>query len=281
MILSMSPYFLGCTAPIYETAREIVRNGIFRGYYSMDIEADTAAGPTRALFVQTGLTPVSFRMVPGLDEEEGVFEQALARAPAMLEQAAEAGYRTATSWIFPGSDTMPPEQYRKRIVERLCRLREVLSPFGIPLGVELVAAKTRREVYRYPIGSTTKALLQLLAEAGGSGLGVCLDCFHAYSTGNLDAEYAAITDAGQLTAVHISDAIPGVPPAEQQDQDRRLPGETGVIDLSGLFRRLETLGYTGAVVLEPIDKRFARQPFAVTLQQAEQAAARVWPEGLL
>lgn len=277
MIAAISPFFLGSRDSIYDTAGLISSQGIFQGYYSMDIAADTAKGAARELFARSGIVPVSFRMVPGLDETAERFHEALPLARELIEKAAQAGYQTATTWILPGSNTLHQEAYHTQMIERLQIMSELLAPYNIPLGVELVAPETMRREYRYPIGCRTTDLLALLARVGRANVGVCMDCFHAYCTGQPEAEYGAITDVSQLVIVHISDAVRGVPPSEQQDQDRRLPGESGVIDCAQVFDWLRKLNYQGAVVLEPIDARFEKQGFAKSLQQAGEAVRRVWP----
>jgi len=42
---------------------------------------------------------------------------------------------------------------------------------------------------------------------------------------------------------------------EQIDNDRRLPMETGVIDLPGFIKKLAAMGYDGPVTPEPFSKR--------------------------
>lgn len=278
MIPAISPVFLGCRDSIYHTAEELAATGVFRGYYSMDIRADTAGAPTKRLFEQNGLSPVSFRMIPDLDEESECFEQDFIKAPALVHKAAEAGYCSATTWIMPGSHTLEPEQYRAQIVERLQRMCELLGQFDLVLAVEMVAPKTLQQTFRYPINCTTRELLNLIARVGSKNIGVCLDTFHAYCLGDVAGEYAAITEPQQLAIVHINDAVAGVPPELQLDQDRRLPGETGLIDCRQLFRKLQELRYSGAVVLEPLDKRLAEMPFAQALQLASESVKRIWPE---
>ena len=281
MIPAISPAFLGCHDPIYHTAEELAATGVFRGYYSMDIQADTAGAPTKSLFEQNGLLPVSFRMIPDLDAEPVRFERDFTKAPELVHKAAEAGYRSATTWIMPGSHTLEAEQYRAQIVERLQRMCELLGRFDLVLAVEMVAPKTLQRTFRYPISCTTRELLKLIARVGRKNIGVCLDTFHAYCLGDVQGEYAAITEPQQLAIVHINDAVAGVPPELQLDQDRRLPGETGLIDCGQLFRKLRELRYDGAVVLEPIDKRLAEMPFAQALHLAAESVKRIWPEGCI
>jgi sugar phosphate isomerase/epimerase len=51
--------------------------------------------------------------------------------------------------------------------------------------------------------------------------------------------------------VHVNDAPVGVPIAEQVDNKRELPGDTGVIDIAGFLKALHKIGYNGPIVAEP------------------------------
>ncbi len=55
--------------------------------------------------------------------------------------------------------------------------------------------------------------------------------------------------------VHVNDAPTGVAFEAYIDQDRRLPMETGVIDLPGFMRKLAGLEYGGPITPEPFSQR--------------------------
>ena len=61
--------------------------------------------------------------------------------------------------------------------------------------------------------------------------------------------------AEDIVTVHVNDAPEGLALEEQVDNDRRLPMETGVIDLPGFMGKLSAMGYDGPVTPEPFSKR--------------------------
>ena len=53
--------------------------------------------------------------------------------------------------------------------------------------------------------------------------------------------------------VHVNDAPAGVAMDDHVDNKRGLPGATGVIDIAGFLRALDTIGYLGPVTPEPFE----------------------------
>ena len=78
--------------------------------------------------------------------------------------------------------------------------------------------------------------------------------------GNLYTSGGALDDLDKISNadivnVHVNDAPVGLTMAEYNDHDRRLPCETGVIDLAGFMGKLVALGYDGPVTPEPFSAR--------------------------
>ncbi|MGO1354531.1 MAG: TIM barrel protein, partial [Brachybacterium tyrofermentans] len=63
-----------------------------------------------------------------------------------------------------------------------------------------------------------------------------------------------------IVSVDINDARADRERDQQQDLDRRLPYDTGVIDLAGFMGAVHAAGYTGPVKVEPFMKSLAEQP---------------------
>jgi sugar phosphate isomerase/epimerase len=68
--------------------------------------------------------------------------------------------------------------------------------------------------------------------------------------------------------VHVNDARAGRGPDEQVDNERALPGDTGVIDMKAFLGAVRQAGYDGPVAAEP----FMPELSALS---ADAAAARV------
>ncbi|MDQ3045688.1 MAG: sugar phosphate isomerase/epimerase, partial [Chloroflexota bacterium] len=85
-----------------------------------------------------------------------------------------------------------------------------------------------------------------------NNVGVLLDSWHLFAAGENLAAMDALTSQ-DVVVVHVNDAPPNVPWSEQIDTERRLPLETGVIDLPGFMAKLREIGYAGPVAPEPFD----------------------------
>lgn len=175
----------------------------------------------------------------------------LAKLPAMAASAAAVGARRAAIWTHPGSNERDYAANFAHYVARFQPVARVLAAHGIRLGLEAVGPETKRNEYRHAF-IRTPAEAWKLAQAVGSGCGVVLDSYHWYCAGGTVAELAALP-RGCLVQVHVCDARAGRSLAQQMDLERRLPGESGLVDLDGFMRVVAAHGFDGPVTAEPFD----------------------------
>jgi sugar phosphate isomerase/epimerase len=153
---------------------------------------------------------------------------------------------------MPGSNDRPMDENRQFHVERFSPIAEILAASGISLGLEFIGPKTLRDTQKFPFVYKMGEMLEFGREIG-SNVGLLLDAYHWYTS------HATLADLGELkhediVYVHLNDARDGFEIDEQLDGIRRLPGETGVIDLHGFVRVLKRIGYDGPVAVEPFKK---------------------------
>ena len=121
----------------------------------------------------------------------------------------------------------------------------------------------------------TKTFKELYHAIESSNVGLLIDCWHWYTShGTLD-ELKAL-DGDQVVYVHVNDAPPGIPVDEQIDNQRCLPGETGVIDIVGFLRTMKDIGYDGPVTPEPFDKRLKEMTVTDALKEVARTLNHVW-----
>ena len=111
-----------------------------------------------------------------------------------------------------------------------------------------------RPADRHAFIYTMEGMLELAAAIGTGNVGLLLDAWHLYTSGGALDDLDKISNA-DIVNVHVNDAPEGLTMAEYIDNDRRLPCETGVIDLAGFMGKLSALGYDGPVTPEPFSKR--------------------------
>jgi len=78
--------------------------------------------------------------------------------------------------------------------------------------------------------------------------------------------------------VHVNDGIAGRTAKEQLDQERALPGETGVIDLATFMGALVEMAYSGPVVVEPFSQRLREMAPEAAIKETAASLDRIWPQ---
>ena len=184
----------------------------------------------------------------------------------MAAMAERIGCTRCTTWLLPYHDELDYGRNFRTHVRRLGPTARLLADHGIRFGLEFVAPKTMRQGHRYEFIHNLDQLLELANAIGQSGTGVLLDSWHWYTS------HGTATDItrklrDRIVHVHLNDAPPGRAIDEQLDHDRRLPGETGVIDLKTFVRCLREVHYDGPVTAEPFLPELGRMP-------PDQAVAR-------
>ena len=227
---------------------------------------------SRGLRWGLGGLPVSVTAAPA------VFAEQLAALPQIAEVLAAAGVGALGTWIRPMDDALTYRRNWRRHVGRVALVAGVLDDAGIRLGLEYVGPKTFWSTERFPFVHTLAELRELIADTGAGNVGVILDTYHWYAAGEVPADLRELTGS-DIISVDLNDARDDLERDEQQDQDRRLPGTTGVIDLSGFVDVLGDLGYDGPVKAEPFLPSLAERPVDEVLAEVSallrRALARV------
>ena len=238
---------------------------------------ERGAEALRSLFVNAGVRPGPWS-VPVAWRGEDAGEADLRRLPELATLARELGSTRATTGVMPGSDAHPYDENMAWHVERLGPVADVLAAEGCRLGIEFIGPKTFRAPFKHPFVYTLRGALDLAGAIGTGNVGVLLDAWHLYTSGGDVADLAAVA-ADDVVFVHVNDAPPGIPVAEQLDSVRALPLETGVIEIVPFLRALRDLGYDGPVMPEPFSQRLeelaARHPLAAA-QEAGRAMDDLW-----
>jgi len=190
--------------------------------------------------------PVEFR--EGKDRYVADLEQ-LHRAGPL---AAALGSPWCLTWIWPFSDELDYKSNWALHVERLGRVARDLGEYGCKLGFEFIGSRTMRLGHKYDFVSTLPEALDLMDHIKMDNVGLLLDSYQWYTSGG-DAEQLAALVEGSVIYVHLNDAPANREIANQVDNERRLPGSTGVIDIDRFLATLKRIGFDGPVAVEPYD----------------------------
>ncbi len=134
------------------------------------------------------------------------------------------------------------------------RAAEIAARFSVRLSYEFVSYENR-------IFNTLAESLRGLSR-WGSGVGLVLDVFHLYRSGE---KLTQIPDSlmDRMWVFHVNDA-PQAPISALRDTDRVFPGE-GVVNVREALGVLEARGFAGPVSLELFNAKAWKQPAAAVL----------------
>jgi sugar phosphate isomerase/epimerase len=270
---------LGIRANLAETIA-LARDHGFQGVdFSMAEAADLVDRHgldfVRELFASAKVKPGSWDFPVNFRRDEATWQQHLDALPRLANLAQSLGCQRTATWIMPCSDELEFQANFDFHVARLQPAAKILSDYGCRLGLEFVGPKTLRATQRYEFIYTMAGMLDLCQAIGTGNVGLLLDAYHLYTSHGSLAEVRRLTPQ-QIVTVHVNDAPAGVSVDEQLDNVRALPGETGVLDMSGFLQTLQSIGYDGPVTPEPFSQRLRTLSPAEAAQEAGQAMRRVW-----
>jgi sugar phosphate isomerase/epimerase len=198
--------------------------------------------------------------------------------PLLVQRAAlakELGSDRSSTWILPGDNDQDFDTNYAFHLERLGPVAKGLAEAGCRLGLEWVGPKTLRDSRRYPFIHTMEGMLQLAADLGTGNVGLLVDIFHLY-TSHADVVAVRALPMKQVVNVHVNDAIAGRTPDQQIDNERALPGETGVCDIVGFMQALAAIDYDGPVTVEPFSQRVREMATDDAVRATADSLRRSW-----
>jgi len=216
---------------------------------SLDEVENEGAEAVRAAMERHGIVNAGMGLPWDYMCEDARYDEMLAKLRRQVRIARAVGCTRMNTGVMSASDVPFDEQY-DRVVRRLRPIARILQDEGIQMGMEFLGPT---EIYRsrkYEFVRTLPGLMRLADSIGAWNCGVLLDAYHCHTAGHAMDIVDTIT-ANRVSLVHINDAVAGVPYDALRDSPRMLPGETGVIDVKDLLRRLFHMGYEGPVLVEP------------------------------
>ncbi|MEN6305652.1 MAG: sugar phosphate isomerase/epimerase family protein, partial [Armatimonadia bacterium] len=207
----------------------------------------------KALFADNGLKMGSIgfpvRWMGSADD----WNADLLNLPKYCEAASQIGATRAATWVPSWNDERDWDENCAFHRNRLGPVAEVMGAYGVRMGLEFLGPKTLRAGKKFEFIHTMEQMLELCS-CLGQNAGLLLDAWHWYTSGGTLAQLKKLTNEN-VVYVHINDAPPDIALDDQVDSVRALPGETGVINLTGFLQVLRDIGYDGPVTPEPFSAR--------------------------
>lgn len=180
------------------------------------------------------------------------FEQSLAGFEQDLSLCREAGFTCCVGYVQPSSNTLDYYDHFALLAGRLQRIKPLLEAHDVRLGLEFIGPTTMRLRRKYDFIHTMDGIRSLIAAAKAQNwVGIKLDTLHWYTSGAglLDIEKLS---PEEVVYVEINDGLKGdYNRFTLPEFERELPRENGLIDITGMLKKLDALGYHGPVVVEP------------------------------
>jgi 2-keto-myo-inositol isomerase len=199
---------------------------------------DVSAGDTRKALKDTGIELVAAAYQGGLLLSQGEQRKAhFDHFRRRLDLCQAFGIPT----VIVAADfaqALDPHALGRAIVS-LKQAGQWAAAFGVRLALEFRGTDT--------FCSSLDTSLSLINECQETNVGVCIDIFHYYKGSSKLEDFDRLTTAN-LFHVQLCD-VAGVPRELMTDSDRILPGE-GDFQLAPILKKLDAIGYTGAVSLE-------------------------------
>jgi len=273
MYPALSPGMIGVQLPFDECVKLAAEAG-FKGIAVDMGAATTDPSGVRQLLEGNKLAPAAWGLPVDFRKDDQTFQAGLASLPGMAKVARQIGAIRCSTWILPFSDTLRFEENFELHKTRLRACAEVLADCDCRLGLEFVGPRTLRENHTHEFLCDQEGMLGLCEAIGTGNVGLLFDCFHWYTSHGTKDDIHKLSDA-LVVDVHINDAVEGRGPDEQIDNERRLPGETGVIDLKVFLQGLKEIGYTGPVTPEPFSEKLREMAPQDAIRATAEAVMRV------
>lgn len=285
MYISISPRHINLGEVSFEQIAKLLRKYDFNAIeaeplelieqYTLDGVQDILG--QNGLFISSFQLPVSFRHA-----DDDAYQNELEGLVPAAKAARDLGIHRCFSFVLNFSDDFGYEDNFQIHSTRLREIACILEAFDIRLGLEFVGPKTLAEGHKYPFIRTLNEMQLLCRQIGKDNVGILLDCYHLYTSGQDFSAFDAFKSEKEIVVAHINDAQKGLPIDECLDRVRYLPGDGGAIPVKGFLEKLQAANYTGPVVLEPFSERInAMTDPDEILSVVRQSIDKVWPMGSL
>ena len=188
--------------------------------------------------------------------DDSDFNEDLDRLSKLGEMATRLGATRCRTVVMPASDDLPYHENFEFHRHRFTKIAEVLLPHSIQLGLDFLATPLHREGLQHQFIHSPDALMTLAKTVGVDNIGVAVDVWQWLVSGGSWDPLRELS-ADEIVLVRIADIPQDVPTDAISDDQRVLPSEDGVNDISSLMNHLQEIGYAGPVTPFPHSSQFS------------------------
>lgn len=279
MFISLNPGTLSFTVPLEEALRLAKENN----FAALDLPLreiwqlvqESSIQDVKERFGAAGVRPGGWGLPVDFRGSEEDYQAGLATLPGYAALAQALGSPWCSTWILPFSDELDYRANMELHARRLRPVAQILADYGCRFGLEFVGPRTMREGHKYSFIATMDEALELGRLLGTGNTGLLLDCWHWYTSHGAVEDLERLT-ADQVVYVHVNDAPAGRAIDEQIDNQRLLPGVSGVIDIASFLQALVRMRYDGPVVVEPFDASLKALVPEERVRLTRESLSKIW-----
>jgi len=259
MYKALSLGVLGHSLPFEAKAKIATQHGFAGVDMSMEPIEELGLDGVRRILDENGLVAAVCGMPVQFRKDDETFGKDLEALPAYGKAMADVGCTRCATWFMPVYDTPTYEEAFEQLRVRTAAICDVLGEYGIRYGLEFVGPETMRGDRSQEFIYSINTLLPLIKAVDRPNLGMLLDIYHWY-TSDGSADDLSKLDDDLIVLVHLNDGQAGVAREDQIDGIRAMPLETGVVDSATFMRALDSLAYSGPLIVEPFSQRIRETP---------------------
>jgi len=281
MFISLNPGTLSFSVALEEALRLAKENN----FAALDLPLkeiwqlvqESSIQEVKERFDAAGVRPGGWGLPVDFRGSEENYQEGLATLPGSAALAQALGSPWCATWILPFSDELDYSANMELHSRRLRPVAQILADYGCRFGLEFVGPRTMREGHKYGFIATMDEALELGHSLGTGNTGLLLDCWHWYTSHGTVKDLERLT-ADQVVYVHVNDAPAGRAIDEQIDNQRLLPGASGVIDIASFLQALVRMGYDGPVVVEPFDASLQALAPEERVRLTRESLSKIWAQ---
>jgi len=207
--------------------------------------------------------------------EEAIYRENLERLPKLAEVAASIGATGCRTVVMPTCDDRPYHENFEFHRQRLTEIADLLASHQIRLGLDFVAPAYHREDRQFQFISSAETLILLMKTIGVPNVGVVVDLW-SWHVGGGSLDLMKELSADQIVSVRLADVPEDAELESIREDQRLLPGSSGVIDAEAALRRLAELEYSGPITPFPSPSQFGNTTRDRIVKMASDSIEDPW-----
>lgn len=174
------------------------------------------------------LKVASFQAPISLDDDDETFASKLEQLKGIAEVAGQCEAKVAVLDVPNGTNRLPYHEYFEVVRKRIDVVAELLAANGVRLALRFLAIAIGEDK-QFKFVRTVEEFVALVRACSSKNLAVVLDTWNWHLGRGTPAHLDQI-GVDRVALVYVADCKEGVDAAAATDEDRLLPGSTGVID---------------------------------------------------